>query len=119
MAEKIEIKGDAIGAAVGDGAKVRARDINVYKQVVDQSSAIEDDLKEVLKNARDALEQMQLSEADKADAADDLGKLTTELQKDEKDLGLVQRYWNRIKEIAPPVASILSAAASVAKLLGG
>ena len=99
--------------------RVRAHDINVYKQAVDQSSSIEDDVKQVLKNARDALEHIKLSEADKEDATDDLGKLTAELEKDDKDIGRVQRYWNRIKEIAPPVAAILSAATSIAKLLGG
>jgi hypothetical protein len=114
MASSIEIRGDVIGAAVGAGATVRARTI-----YVDQSSGLADDLKRVLKDARDRLEGLDLSEADKKDATEDLGKLAAELEKSEKNPGLVQRYWNRIKEVAPPVASILSAAASIAKLLGG
>lgn len=119
MAEKIEIRGDAIGSAVGAGARVRARDITVYKQAVDQSSGLDDDLKRALKDARDALEGLNLGDTDKEDATEDLGKLTAELEKSEKDHRLVQRYWNRIKEIAPPVAAILSSAVSIAKLLGG
>ena len=116
--DKIEIKGDAIGSAVGAGARLQARDITVYKQAVDQSSGIDDDLKRVLKEARDAIEQARLGEADKADATDDLGKLTAELEKPEKDPGLVRRYFNRIKEVVPTVARLISSAKTVADMLG-
>ena len=47
-----------------------------------------------------------------------LNNLTAELKKSEKDESRVQRYWNRIKEIAPTVAAILATATSLAKLLG-
>lgn len=118
MGDKIEIRGDAIGSAVGPGARVRARDITVYKQAIDQSSGIDDDLKRVLKEARDAIEAAGLGEADTADATDDLGKLTAELEKPEKDPGLVRRYWNRLKEVVPTVANIIASAKTVADLLG-
>ena len=118
MSDKIEIQGDAIGSAIGAGARVRARDITAYKQAVDRSAGIDADLKRSLKAARDAIDQADLSDIDKADAADDLGKLTAELEKPEKDPGLVRRYFNHIKEIAPVVASILSSAKIVADILG-
>lgn len=119
VGDKINIGGDAIGAAVGSHASLRAHDITTYKQVVDQSLTLDEDVKRALKEAREALEKADLSEADKGDATDDLGKLTDELQKPEKDVGRVRRLWNHIKDIAPPVASILSSAASLAKMLGG
>jgi hypothetical protein len=119
MGDKINIGGDAIGAVVGSHASLKAHDISAYKQVVDQSLVLDDDLKRALKNAREALEREGLPDADKRDAADDLGKLTDELQKPEKDVSRVRRLWNHIKDIAPPVASILSSAASLAKMLGG
>lgn len=118
MGDKIEIKGDAIGSAVGTGASVLARDIQVFKHAVDQSSGLDDELKLVLKEAREALEQADLSPTDKTDVAENLGKLTAELEKPDKDTGLVQRYWGRIKEVTPTISSIISSAASFAKLTG-
>lgn len=119
VGDKINIGGDAIGAAVGSHASLKARDITTYKQVVDQSLTLDEELKQVLKAAREALEKAKLPDATKNDATDDLGKLTDELQKPDKDVGRVQRLWNRIKDIAPPVADILSSAASLAKMLWG
>ncbi len=119
MSDKIQIRGDAVGSAVGSGARVIARDITVYKQTVEQSPNLEEDVKRVLKEARELLEAEALSEADKADATEDLGKLTAELEKEQKDPGLIRRYWGRIKEAAPTVASVLSSATSLAKLLQG
>ena len=69
------------------------------------------------KEARELLESAALSETDKADATEDLDKLTAELEKEEKAPGLIRRYWSRIKEVAPTVASVLSSVASLAKLL--
>jgi hypothetical protein len=119
MGDKFEVKGDAIGSALGRGARVKAGDITVYKQAVDQSSGLDDELKAVLKQSREAIDAAGLSEPDKADAIDDLGKLTSELEKPERDPGLVRRYWNRIKDVAPPIAALLSGAVSIAKLLNG
>jgi len=119
VGDKINIGGDAISAVVGSHASLKAHDITAYKQVVDRSLSLDEDLKRALKEAREALEREDLSEADKGDATDDLGKLTDELQKPEKDVSRVRRLWNHIKDIAPPVASILSSAASLAKMLGG
>jgi hypothetical protein len=117
VGDKTEIHGDAIGSAFGSGT-VNARDIIVYKNAVDSSTRLENDVKQKLKEAREAIERADLSDADKADVVDDLNKLTAELEKPEKDEGRVQRYWNRIKEVAPTVASILASAASLGKILG-
>jgi hypothetical protein len=119
MGDKINVGGDAIGSALGRGARVDAGDITVFKQTLDQSTQLDAELKETLLKAREAIENAGLSEDDKADATEDLGKLATELSKPEKNPTLVQRYWNRVKEVAPTVAAILSGAASIAKLLGG
>lgn len=119
MGDKFEVKGDVVGSALGRRARAEVGDINVYKQAVDQSSGLDDELKNVLKQARDAIEEAGLSETDKADITEDLAKLTAELEKPEKDPGLVRRYWNRIKEIAPTVSALLGSAVSIAKLLSG
>ena len=118
MSNHVEVHGDAIGSAVGSGT-VNARDITVYKNAIDSSSRLDHGIKQKLKEARDAIENAELSDADKADVLDELSKLTAELEKPEQDAGRVQRYWNHIKEVAPTVASILASAASLAKLLGG
>lgn len=90
-----------------------------YLQVVDGLDTIEDDFKQKLKKARQTIENIDLPDKVKADIVDNLKKLTAEMENPEKDLSLVQRYWNRIKEAAPTVASILASAASLAKLIGG
>jgi hypothetical protein len=100
MDNRTQIGGDAIGSAFGSGT-VNAHDITVYKNAVDSSARLDNDIKQKLK-----------------DVVDDLNKLTAELEKPQNDASRVQRYWNHIKEIAPPAASILASAASLAKLLG-
>lgn len=91
-----------------------------YFGVVDKLDAVEGDIKQKLKEAREAIENAKdLSGTDKKDAIDQLNNLTAELEKPEKDESRVKRYWNRIKEVAPTGASILASAASLAKLLGG
>ena len=118
MGNKTEVYGDAIGSAFDSGT-VNTRDIIVYKNAVDGSPRLDNDIKQKLKEAREAIENANLSDADKRDVIDDLNKLTAELQKPGKDESRVQRYWNNIKAVAPTVAAILSTAASLAKLLGG
>ncbi|MHC4620512.1 MAG: pentapeptide repeat-containing protein [Planctomycetota bacterium] len=115
MGNNYEIGGDAIGA-FGPGASFTAHDVTVYKQRVDRST-LDDQAKEKLKEAGDEVGKLDLSEASKNDAADDLGKLTHELLKPEPEGGRVKRLWNRIKEIAPTVATILQAAETIAKFL--
>ena len=90
-----------------------------YFGVVDKLSTVEEDIKQKLKEARNAIENLDLPDDDKEDMVEQLKNLTGELAKPEKDPGRVQRYWNRIKEVAPTVASILASAASLAKLLAG
>ena len=87
---------------------------------MDKLDTVEGDIKQKLKEARQAIENAKdLSDADKKDTVDQLNNLTAEMEKPEKDESRVKRYWNRIKEVAPTVAAILSTAASLAKLLGG
>ena len=69
-------------------------------------------------DAAEALANLNIDDGDKSDAADDLAKLKAELEKPTKDEGRIQKIWNRIKDIAPTVASILASAASIGKLVG-
>jgi hypothetical protein len=110
---------DIISSAVGSDIRFRARDITVYQRDIDQSTVLDPELKQKLKEAREALDKVDLSEDDKNDVADNLEKLTIELEKPQRDAGRVKRFWNRIKEVAPTVAAILSTAASIAKLVSG
>ena len=48
------------------------------------------------------------------DAVGEMKKLKDELEKPIKDEGRIQKIWKRIKEVAPPVASILASAATIA-----
>lgn len=118
MGDEISIGGDAINSAVGSAAKFKARDVASYKQTVD-SSLIDDELKAILVKAREALDSAELPPGDAEDTADDLAKLTAEMEKPEKDAGRIRKLWGRIRDAAPTVASILASAASIAKLLGG
>jgi hypothetical protein len=113
--DRIEVRGDAVGAALGRGARAEARDINVYREAI-AHSAFDAELKRVLVEAREALEREKLSVDDKNDTSDDLNKLAQELETG-ASTPRVQRLWKRIKEIAPTVASILAAVASISKLL--
>lgn len=60
MGDKINIGGDATGAAVGSHASLKARDITAYKQGVDQFLTIDEELKQVIKAAREAPEKEKL-----------------------------------------------------------
>ena len=89
VGDKTHIEGNVTGSAIGRGAKVETGDITVYNQTIDKSENLAQDVKEQLKNARKAIEDTNLSQADRADILDDLGKLTAELQKPRKThLGL-------------------------------
>ena len=66
-----------------------------------------------------ALESGTLTETDKDDAADDLGKLAEEVTKPEPQPSRVKRLFENIKELAPSVASILESAVKIAGLVQG
>ncbi len=60
-----------------------------------------------------------MPDEDKADVVENLNKLTAALEGEKREPGRIQRFWNRIKEVAPVVADILKSAASVAAILKG
>lgn len=114
MGDNINIGGDVTGSAVGSQASLKARDIFT---AVKKSTEMDEDLRQKLTAAAKELLTIELAECDKSDAADDLAKLTAELDKPNKDEGRIVRLWRQIKEVAPTVASILSSAASLGKIL--
>jgi hypothetical protein len=93
--------------------------LNNYFGVVDQLTNIDDDVRQALKNARQAVDKEPISDEDKADLVEQLQKLTAEASKPTKEPGRLRRFWNHIKDISPTVASILASAASLAKIFGG
>jgi hypothetical protein len=118
VGDKINIAGDNIGGAVGRSAAVIARDITVFKQMLDSSAHLDQDLREKLFKAREEVERTSLSPEDKQDVTESLKRLAIELNKPQQDASVIRRFWNRVKEIAPTVAAILSSAVAVAKLTG-
>lgn len=113
----VTIDGDGNIIASGTDASVRARDVTIYKQMIECSDKLDADLKEKLKEAREAIEKLEFSRVDKDNVADELGKLTSELKKTKPDPSRARLFWNHIKEVAPTVASILQTAETIAKLL--
>ena len=118
MGDRTTINGDVTNAAVGTGASVNARDIMSFKHAVDQCSGLDDALRQKLNEARELLDELDCPQQDKNDAADDLGKLTDELDKESPAPSRIVRYWNRLQEIVPTVAAVLKSVESVKKLLG-
>lgn len=114
--DHIEVRGDVIGSALGRGAESKTRDIAVYRGLVDQSS-FDPEVKRILVEARETLEHLTLTQDDKNDAKDDLNKLVHELGSKSLNPTRVQRFWNRIKEIAPVVATLLESVVSIKKIL--
>lgn len=117
MGDDIRVGRDNIASPLGRKASLEADAVTVFQQAVDNSAIADADLKRALKEARAALEVAGLGEKDRADAADDLGKLAEEMAAPQTDAGRVNRLWTRIKEVTPTVATILSGAAALAKLL--
>ena len=101
----------------GAGTSATARDVTVFKHTIEQSS-LDDKIKDVLVEAWEALELLELPTAEREDAAEQLGKLADELIKPDREGGRLRRYWNRIKDVAPTVADILKSAEVIAKFTG-
>jgi hypothetical protein len=116
VGDKINIGGNVAGSAVGSHANLKARDIVMQIQ---QSGILSDDLKQAFAKAAEALEALKAPEGTKEDVIDDMTKLKKELENPTKDEGRIRTIWNRIKEVAPTVASILASAASIGKLVTG
>jgi hypothetical protein len=88
---------------------MNARDITVYSESVN-NSGLEPELKRALIAARRLVDTAGLSKTDEADVNDSLGRITTELEKPNRDPGLIRRYFNRIKDVAAGVAGALESA---------
>ncbi len=110
------VQGDNYGA-VGKGNDVHIRDITVYKNEVDNSPSLDPETRDLLKQAIDAIEAAKVSDQEKAEAKEDLGKLTDELKKPEKEPGAIRRYLGRLGAVLPSVATILKAGAEIAKVI--
>jgi hypothetical protein len=108
MGDKNTVHGNNNAGLVGSGT-INARDITVYSEAVN-NLGLDEATKRALITAREAVEAAGLSQTDKADVNDSLGRITVELEKKEREPGLIRRYFNRIKEVASGVASVLSSA---------
>jgi hypothetical protein len=113
-----QVFGDSIGSAVGSGT-VNARDIAVFKETLSNTMALDESTKTALVNARMAVESAGLSPGEKANIADDLGTLTTELTKPQKDNHRIDGILRRIGAVAPSVLTVLKSVKLVADLIVG
>jgi hypothetical protein len=112
----VQVGGDATGIGAMASTTGDIGDITVYMDRVKNSSGISDDIKAQLSKAADVLAKSKdISEDDKTDVTESLGKLTSELEKGEekRDQGRLARYFNRIKDVAPAVTAVLSIIAGI------
>ena len=93
-----------------------AQDVNVFVNRVD-ASALPEDIKAALTQARHELEALSLNERSKEDVSQYLDKVVDELHQPKPDGGRLKHLLAAIKDVAAPVASALSIAASLTKLL--
>jgi hypothetical protein len=116
VGDKINVRGNVIGSAVGSRASLMARDIVTQIQ---QSGLLGEDIQKAFAAAADALGALKAPEGTKEDVADDLAKLKKEMEKPTKDEGRIKTIWERINSVASTVATALSAAASIGKIVFG
>ena len=79
--------------------------------------AFDAETKTLLKAAIDTIEAAEVKPDEKDDAKENLQKLTDEL-KQEKRPGVVQRCLNRLAEVVPAVATILSSGVMIVDIIG-
>ncbi|PQO27380.1 hypothetical protein C5Y96_17720 [Blastopirellula marina] len=111
------VGGDNIGGVVGSGT-INAREITAFKGHL-QKSQLDDTVKEILIQAREAVDNEKLSEGDKIDVCDELGKMTQELEKPEPDKSRLSKLFDRITEGASSVGKLLTGISAVAEAIGG
>jgi hypothetical protein len=117
MENATNAQGTFIGAAIGSQNAINARDITAYIDSLNKLEVLDPQIKEALIKARKQLDSTELSPTDKEDVADDLGKITDELKGARPNPGRVKRLFKQIVDLAPSVASILTAVAKFAELL--
>jgi hypothetical protein len=106
--------GDFKGCSFGDNNSVAS-----YFGNVEKMQKVESEAKQKLKEAREAAEKEPLSDEDKADLVQQLISFTKELEQPKQDPSRLKRFLGRIEQLSITVASILSSAASIAKVIGG
>ncbi|QDT37713.1 hypothetical protein [Stratiformator vulcanicus] len=109
------VGGDNMGGVVGSG-QINAHDITAFKGHIEQSQ-ISEDAREALLSARQEVEQLVISEGEKTDICDDIGKMTSELENAEPDSGRISTIFDRINKMASSVGAILKGIAAVASAI--
>lgn len=100
------VHGDAIASAVGPGASVKARDVNVYKSHVDASINIHAKLRDALKLGREAIEQLTDREVKEA-VLKNYDDLTDELNKPAPNKSTLGVLWAGIERFTNVLAPIV------------
>ncbi len=118
LGDKVKVGGDVIGSAVGSGAVLQARDITVFKNAVGNSVTLSAEVNQGFTEEQDILEAAALSEGDRGDAVDALGKMKEELERPVSDVSRLKRLRETIEGIAPVAASVLASSVELAKMFG-
>jgi hypothetical protein len=83
---------------------------------IENLTAIDPDVKRLLKDVRIALESAYLSATDKEDVADSLRRFARELSSPDRHPERLMRYWSRIDDLAPTAADMLAKSEAVQEL---
>lgn len=118
MGDQMNISNSEVNAsAIGSSATLNMRDISIFQNNVKNLSNLDNDMKEKINLARTEIEKLILSQEDKDDIVDDLEKFTKELDRPNPNSSRIERFLNRIKEIAPTISSILMSAKRIIELI--
>jgi len=115
----IRIEGDNIGGAVGVEASANFGDLIVYKNILGDAKRLDDDEKRLLLQAREQIGREELEDSDRDYVVDKLQELTAALDAQTRRPGLIRKIVDRVKLMAPTVASILTSIKVVADLVSG
>lgn len=89
---------------------------DVDLQSIEALTAIDPEVRDLLKEARIAIESVYLSLEDKEDVADSLRRFATELSWPARHPERLMRYWNRIMDLAPTVGHLLATSEEIQQL---
>ncbi len=106
----------SVGSATGTTIIGIARKTTSYNKYVDESQHLDGELKDSLKRAREEIDKLGLPKEEEEDLADDLGKLTDELGKENPSENRVQKLLKRIEAVASTVAAIVKPLAIIKEL---
>lgn len=112
------VGGNQIASASGHGTRVDIQNSEVFKNVVDSSSQINDALKPNLLAARDEVVTLDLEPGLKEIVLQNFAQLTEELDKAEPRKGVLQYIWDGLSKFMDKAPSLIKLGSTLASLFG-